>query len=490
MIADDHQRKHIAIDWILRALIVIAAIGAFVFGSNVVATYNVPLDSVIHRAPDEKVLVAQERLSGPSGYAVTVFAQGLGPARVMRWIDSGDLLVVIMTGDLLLVEADRDGDGKSDGSRVLMTGLDNPHGIEVFDGHLYVAEAPGIFKQKFDAMTGELSGSRIDVITDYPGTGGHSRHRLRYHDGYMYFHVGSTCNVCIEEHPWQAAILRFDPKQSDPSVEIFATGLRNTMGFDWHPVTGELYGVDNGRDLAGDDYPACELNLIEEGNYYGWPTANGFSVLDPDLGSHDPGNSTPMALGFAAHSAPLSIEFLSRDIPGFKDVAFVGLHGSWNRKTRQGYMVMSLHWLPDGRIEQRPFLTGFVEPVQRARDMNRNLEVFGRPVDVTQGPDDAIYVSDDYGGAIWRVAPDAAHLGDVGTAPSEPDLVKGARAVAARDCLGCHRPNAKATPFSNINPLSLSARRITKQLMEDEDHINRWFEGEVDAIATYLSTRY
>ena len=181
--------------------------------------------------------------------------------------------------------------------------------------------------------------------------------------------------------------------------EIFATGLRNPVGFDWRPETGELYATDNGRDLLGDDFPPCELNRIERGGFYGWPYANGDRVADPDLGAGRErriASSLSPAHAFRAHNAPLGIHFVrgARAPRDYHGAALVALHGSWNRTRKDGYKVVSLHWRPDGAIEERDFAVGF----------ERDEDVIGRPVDVAEGPDGAFYISDDYAGAIYRVA--------------------------------------------------------------------------------------
>jgi glucose/arabinose dehydrogenase len=181
--------------------------------------------------------------------------------------------------------------------------------------------------------------------------------------------------------------------------ELYATGLRNTVAFDWRPGTDELYGVDNGRDWLGDDFPPCELNRIERGKFYGWPYANGNRVPDPDLGrghADEIEASIAPVHAFGAHTAPLGIVFLRSPKwrAEYRDAALVALHGSWNRSRKQGYEVVSLHFHRDGTISERPFVTGF----------EKDEDVIGRPVDVIEGPDGAVYVSDDYAGAVYRIS--------------------------------------------------------------------------------------
>jgi glucose/arabinose dehydrogenase len=175
---------------------------------------------------------------------------------------------------------------------------------------------------------------------------------------------------------------------------------------DFAPWDGAFYATDNGRDLLGDDFPPCELNRIEENGFYGWPYINGFGRLDPDFGK---GREALLAAarspvhGFRAHNAPLGIRFLraARRAPGFEHAALVALHGSWNRSKPDGYQVVSLHWRNDGRIEERPFLWGFLDATG----------IIGRPVDIAEADDGTLYVSDDYAGVIYRVRYSGADVG-------------------------------------------------------------------------------
>ena len=148
-------------------------------------------------------------------------------------------------------------------------------------------------------------------------------------------------------------------------LDVYATGLRNSAGFDWSPATGTLFATDNGRDMLGDDFPPCELNAIERGGFYGWPFVNSDNVSDPDFGT-DPGRllTEPRAPShrFRAHTAPLGMTFLRHDAHplGYRDAAVVALHGSWNRTDKDGYEVVSLHFGADGTVDERAFLTGFL----------------------------------------------------------------------------------------------------------------------------------
>ncbi|MBP6724820.1 MAG: PQQ-dependent sugar dehydrogenase [Halioglobus sp.] len=340
-----------------------------------------------------------EGLQLPPGFTLELYAGDLPRARFLRFTPGGDLLLSRPhSGDIMLLRRDADGNGQPDAVVTLISGLKRPLGMDIAGGYLYIAESHQIGRVPFDSATGKLAGAYEPLVEGFTDDGNHGSKTLAFGpDGLLYLAQGSTCNVCVEEDERRATMMRFQPDGSGGT--IIATGLRNSVGFDWAPWNGELYATDNGRDLLGDDFPPCELNLIEEGGFYGWPFFNGANLPDPDMGE-DPlaGQREPTAPahGFRAHNAPLGIAFIDNAgwPAGYQRTALVALHGSWNRSVPDGYKVVSLHWTDRG-IEQRDFLTGF----------NRDGEISGRPVDVAQGPDGFIYISDDYAGAIYRVSP-------------------------------------------------------------------------------------
>lgn len=335
----------------------------------------------------------------PPGFSLQIYADELPKARFMRFAPNGDLVITRShAGEVVLLRRDANGDGKHDGKQVILQGLNRPHGLDFHDGWLYVGEREQVGRIRFgeEGPQGEYQ----PLITGLTGDGNHWSKTLAFGpDGMLYLAQGSTCNICEEDDERRATMMRFAPDGS--GGEIFATGLRNSVGFDWAPWDGALYATDNGRDMLGDDFPVCELNRVEQGRFYGWPYYNDNNVPDPNMGPDPLAPSrqpTPPAHGFAPHNAPLGISFVdSRTWPGdYERVALVALHGSWNRSTPDGYKVVSLHFTETG-IAQRDFLTGF----------NREGEIIGRPVDIAQGPDGAIYVSDDYAGAIYRISTDS-----------------------------------------------------------------------------------
>ncbi len=426
--------------------------------------------------------VLRQRLRTPDGFAAGLWADDLSNARFLRFTPAGDLLVSQpRLGRVTLVERDRDGDGRADGRRVLLADLDRPHGLDLHDGWLWVAETGAVGRIRFDPETRATSGTFARVVTGLPRGGNHWTRTARVGpDGLLYVSIGSSCNVCIEDDARRAAIVRY--RLDGTGEELFATGLRNAVGFDWQPGTNQLYATDNGRDHLGDDFPPCELNRVVQGGFYGWPFANGNRIPDPDYGTgHAPriASSIPPVHGFRAHTAPLGMTFVrgTRVPPEYRGAALAALHGSWNRTRKDGYAVVSLHWRPDGTIVERDFLTGFLEDEQ----------AIGRPVDVAEGPDGAFYVSDDYAGAIYRVAfgdaarPAAAAVAPAGRGGGDPlaDLPAGERAAAAArgarlyddlGCASCH-DEAGAAPGMVTRPLAGLGARWT-----------------VDGLATFLAT--
>ncbi len=468
-----------------RLAIGVAAVGAaFVFACALLPekyAVNAPLGQLLFgRAgpPAEASLLAQ-RIELPPGFSLSVFAEGLPGVRFLRFTESGDLLASRpRAGEIVRLSPDRDGDGRSDGRAPVLEGLDRPHGLDLHEGWLYVGETGAVSRVRFDAETGQATGALEILVPDLPAAGNHWTRTVRIGpDGGLYVSVGSDCNVCIEEDPRRAAMLRFEADGS--GAEIYASGLRNSAGFDWQPGTGALYATDNGRDLLGDDFPPCELNRVERGQHYGWPFVNGDGVTDPDFGEHPdrPAAVVSPAHGFRAHNAPLGMTFVRGSaVPAeYRGAALVALHGSWNRTSKDGYSVVSLHWTPDG-IEERDFAVGF----------ERDEDVIGRPVDVAEGPDGAFYVSDDYAGAIYRIAYGEAGRRAGGAAaatvrgsdplaglPAEERAARAERGRALFDehaCGSCH-VDSQAAEGVVVKPLVGLAARF-----------------DVDALASLLAT--
>lgn len=417
------------------SLAAVAALSGWVFWGDWLTASGRPLLHGIlgwgRAAPQQSALL--ERVHPPSGFSLSRFAEGLDNVRFLRFTPAGDLLASVpRDGKVLLLERPRPGETRAAGVRTLMSGLNRPHGMDLHEGYLYVAETDAVGRIRFDPGGRTTSGELERVVQGIPGGGNHWTRTLRFGpDGWMYVSIGSDCNVCIEEDPRRAAIVRYRPDGS--GEEIYASGLRNAVGFDWRPATGELYSTENGRDLLGDAFPPCELDRIEKGGFYGWPYASGDRVPDPDFGKGNEARvaaSIPPAHAFRAHNAPLGLTFLRGEKlpPEYRGAAVVALHGSWNRARKDGYKVVALRWDAEGHITEQDFLAGFLREADQ--------DVIGRPVDVAEGPDGAIYVSDDYAGSIYRVAwgeaPSVAPEAPEASAPARGPS-KGAVALAAID---------------------------------------------------------
>lgn len=382
-------------------VVLLASVPAVLIGTGTIAGTSLRMMLNVMAGvsgPETNDGIVRQRYEVPEGFTLELYAADLPRARFLRFTPAGDLLVSRPhAGDILLLRRNADGNGSPDARETLIEGLHRPLGMDISGDWLYIAESNRIGRIRFNSGTGTVEGVIEPVVEGLTEDGYHWSKTLRIGpDNKLYLTQGSTCNICTEDDHRRATMMRFQLDGSQP--EVIATGLRNSVGFDWAPWSGAIFATDNGRDLLGDDFPPCELNHIEAGHFYGWPYFNGDNVPDPDMGE-DPlaGRREPImpAHKFRAHNAPLGMTFLDAStLPAqFQRSALVALHGSWNRSSPDGYKVVSLHWTADG-IEERDFLTGF----------NKDGDISGRPVDVAQGPDGAIYISDDYAGAIYRVS--------------------------------------------------------------------------------------
>jgi len=287
---------------------------------------------------------------------------------------------------------------KPDGARRVLTiarRLKQPNGVAFRDGALYVAEVSRVIR--FDGIERHLeSPPEPVVLTDrYPTAAHHGWKFIRFGpDGYLYVPVGAPCNICEPGDPY-ASITRIKPDGS--AFEIYARGVRNSVGFDWQPQTGILWFTDNGRDWLGDDRPPDELNAAPRaGMNFGYPYCHGGDIPDPEFGAKRPcSDFTPPAMNLGAHVAALGMRFYTGTMfpAEYRSQIFIAEHGSWNRSVPIGYRVMVVH-LKDGRaVRKEIFAEGWLADGSR----------WGRPVDIEVMPDGALLVSDDYGGMIYRI---------------------------------------------------------------------------------------
>lgn len=334
----------------------------------------------------------------PAGFTASVFAEGLAAPRFLAFGGDGRLVVAEGGRDRLVSLADTDGDGAADSRVDLADHLPSVHSAAWHEGAWYAGVPTGVIELKDVDGDGRADSRRV-LVDDYPTPGHSTRTVLFLPDGRMLVSVGSSCNVCEEEDPRRATIVVYDGAVAGGG-KIFARGLRNAVGLALHPVTGQLWATNNGRDWLGDDLPPDTVNIVTEGDDFGWPRCHAGDLVDPDFGGETGcrGVAAP-ALKLPAHSAPLGLAFASASsFPGeYRGDLFVAFHGSWNRSVPTGFKVVRVkvdQGRPTGAIED--FATGFTDP--------SSGRVLGRPVGLAFGPDGALYVSDDKSGFVYRIA--------------------------------------------------------------------------------------
>lgn len=343
------------------------------------------------------------RIVVPAGFKVDVVASGLGKPRMMAVTDNGSLYITRRDqGDVLLL-SDKDGDGHFEDLKTVMTHFPGVHGITIREGLLYLCSNHELKRAKIKS-DGMLEDT-MTLIKDLPEGGQHGNRTIAFGpDGMLYITVGSTCNDCNETNAENATILQAKPDGS--ARRIYARGLRNTIGIDWHPQTKELWGMDNGTDWRGDAIPPEELNKIVEGGNYGWPLVYGKQQVDPTR--EEPAGTTkeafakntqPAVLTFPAHSAPINFIFLQKasQFPKeYREDALVSWHGSWNRKNPEGYKIQRIHFENGQPVSVSDFFSGFLDKEGKTR--------FGRPAGLIVSNKGVLYISDDENGIIYSVS--------------------------------------------------------------------------------------
>ncbi|MGH7896720.1 MAG: PQQ-dependent sugar dehydrogenase [Candidatus Binatia bacterium] len=337
-----------------------------------------------------------DKIRLPPGFRITLYAGGAANARQMALGANGTLFVGTMRAGNVYAILDRDKDGTADDGLVIASGMTAPSGVAFRDGALYVADAWRILR--FDDIENRLEKppKPVVVFDGYPHDAHHGWKFIAFGpDGLLYVPVGAPCNVCDRDPPY-ASITRLKPDGG--GFEVFARGVRNTVGFDWHPETKELWFTDNGRDQLGDDVPPDELNRAPKaGMHFGFPYCHAKSVVDPQFGpKQDCGRFTPSEVELGPHVAAIGMRFYTGKMfpEAYRGQVFIAEHGSWNRSTPIGYRVTVAR--PEARGEKRVeiFAEGWLAPNGRA---------WGRPADVLVMPDGALLVSDDQAGAIYRI---------------------------------------------------------------------------------------
>ena len=350
---------------------------------------------------DESLL---SQLKMPPGFQISVFAKDLGNPRNLAVAPNGTVYITRREqGDVLALK-DTTGDGRADQQRTVASGLKYVNGIIIHQNRLYFVTDKQLYAA--DLRSDGMEGKPQVLINDLPDGGQHPNRTLGFSpDGMLYISVGSSCNACDESNEEHATLLRAQPDGS--KREIYARGLRNTIGFAWHPQTGELWGMDHGSDWRGDDQPPEELNRLQQGQHYGWPFCWGDRQPDVYLPANPEGMSKeefcqnktqPPILTYQAHSSPLDLIFYtaSQFPQEYRGDVFVTMRGSWNRNPPVGYKVVRLRFQNGKPVGFEDFITGFLTEDGKAQ--------FGRPVGLAIAPDGSLLFADDTNGVIYRVS--------------------------------------------------------------------------------------
>lgn len=343
-----------------------------------------------------------DRFHLPEGVTASVFAKDLVNPRMLVVSEDGTLYATRRSvGDVVMLRDD-DGDGMAD-EPVTVASRPGMHGIAFHGDQVYLATVKDVYRA--DVAEDGSFGALQRIINDLPDGGQHpNRTLLVGPDDKLYVSVGSTCNACPETNPESATMLRAELDGS--SRTIFASGLRNTIGFDWQPETGQLWGMDHGIDWLGNDAQIEELNHIQQGKQYGWPYIYGMDEFNPQ-DNPPPGTSLETwasiseepALGHTAHAAPMQMIFYKGSMfPEWTGDALVAMRGSWNRRPPSGYELVRIDFEQGQPVGIEPVMTGFLA------DDDGAWTYAGRPVGVAVGNDGAIFVSDDGEGVIYRIA--------------------------------------------------------------------------------------
>lgn len=340
-----------------------------------------------------------ERIEMPEGFRIEIFAQGLRDARSLARGDQGTIFVGTRLRGRVYAIVDKDGDHKAEKTYELLEGMNSPNGVAFRDGSLYLAEVDKILR--YDNIEGRLDDPPQPVVLrdDLPNIRHHGWKFIRFGpDGKLYIPIGAPCNICDSKDPRFASIARMNPDGS--GFEIFAHGVRNTVGFDWHPNSRVFWFTENGRDWMGDDMPPDELNQAPRiGMHFGYPYCHGTGIPDPTFGKNrDCKGFVDPDLELSPHTAAIGMRFYTGSMfpREYRNQILIAEHGSWNRSDPIGYRV-TVAYIENGKGVRWDVLAEGWLPKGGRR-------AWGRPVDVEVMPDGSILVSDDGAGAIYRIS--------------------------------------------------------------------------------------
>ncbi len=338
--------------------------------------------------PDDIVL--------PDGFKIEIYADDVKNARAMCWGDEGTLFVGSREEGKVYAVIDNNQDYKADEVKIIASDLNMPVGVAFKNGDLYTSSVSKIIK--YEDIESHLDNPPAATIVndDFPSEEHHGWKFIAFGpDGKLYVPVGAPCNICLEEDERYASIMRMNDDGTE--LEVYESGIRNSVGFDWHPVTKDLWFTDNGRDWLGDEIPPCELNhATEKGQHFGYPFCHGGFIPDPKFNDRGCSEFIKPAKNLLPHCAPLGMMFYTgSQFPAeYKNQILICEHGSWNRSTKIGYQVSLVKLDDQGDVTSyTSFANGWL----------KDGKVSGRPVDVLQMDDGSILVSDDYDDKIYRI---------------------------------------------------------------------------------------
>ena len=339
-----------------------------------------------------------DKLKLPAGFKAEIWATGMPGGRAMALSEDGKKVYVGTRVIGRVYEVTDAGDKRT--VRVVVDKLTQPAGVAMKDGNLYVFAIDKVLR--FDGIAKNSDVKPVDMTAkfDLPKEQHHNWKYVAFGpDGKLYVPFGAPCNICEPPSKEYAQIRRYNADGS--GKEVIATGVRNSVGFDWHPKTKEMWFTDHGRDWAGDDGPQDELNrLAKPGNNYGFPYCHANGIADPDIKKQDAckGVTRPAAL-MGSHAAVMGVKFYTgKMFPAeYQNTMFLVRKGSWNRTKPNGFDVVNVRVGEDGKATYKPFATGFQQG-------NETYNFWGRPAYVQQMPDGALLLSDEQTGAIYRIS--------------------------------------------------------------------------------------
>lgn len=351
-------------------------------------------NKALHKVEDPRL--ADIKL--PAGFHISIFADNVDNARSLAMGDKGTIFVGNRQGDKVYALVDKDADGVADERYTIASGMNMPNGVAFRQGALYVAEVNKIWR--FDNIEANLAHPPKPVLVsdNFPGDAHHGWKYIAFGpDNKLYVPVGAPCNICDdnEKDPRYASITRMNADGS--GFEVYAHGIRNTVGFTWHPDTKALWFTENGRDQMGDDIPGDELNTAPQANmHFGYPYCHAGTIKDPEYGyKHACSEFIPPVTVLAPHTAALGVKFYTGSMfpAEYKNRVIIAEHGSWNRSEPIGYRLTMVKLDGDKSVSYEPFAEGWL----------KNGKAWGRPVDVLQLKDGSLLVSDDFANVIYRI---------------------------------------------------------------------------------------